>query len=160
MLKPIIIIESATTNTVLSNKTLRTDKAYNLELFIRHFIEYFNFYDSFDFKHNIPKALEMMHPSLADYYKNDVLTSSFKKQIESLDTYTITNIKKVSHKEESGKIKCTISYSRKMIEVKNNRNHYQLFFIAEIIIEELKKGRSKEFPYGLKIIDFSLEKVL
>ena len=152
--KPPIILRYTTD----SIKAVETNGAQNgivlddVKIFAEHFIRLFNLYDSFSLEDKIPRALSMMDSSLQDIVTNDLLDDKFLSNVINSSIKTRTNIQEISLEKSNSNYIGYVVYERLLSSLDSNVES-RLLIRTELVIEELPK-RSKEYPYGLKVMKY------
>jgi len=152
--KPPLVIRT-TPHTMTVNENYQTNNGitnYDIDLFVRHFIQRLNFYDSFALEQAIPQALNMMTTSLRNYYKHDVCQPEFLRKLIDSQTKTKTDIKEIDFNNNNGQITVTAIYKREIIKYDSNKKAEKMFR-AEMVIKKLD-ARTKKYPYGMQVSHF------
>jgi hypothetical protein len=155
---PVLIRETAhdifyTENYVADTKV----NEFDIKLFVKHFVEKINLFDTYSLEKNLPDALNMMTPSLRASYKSKVIPDGVLRDVLELNTRSNIHINSYSIQQKSKFIQVSLIYNREIIPLDSANTSVQPLR-AEIIIEVLDK-RSKDYPYGLRIKAFQEFKV-
>ena len=157
--KPPLVIRYTSSDVIVEkgfeNNTSISD--FDVKLFIKHFLEKVNLFDSYAISNNLPEALNMMSPKLRSYYKTSVVTDSILKEVINLGTKSYINIQDTTIDQKNDHISVTVIYNREIIPFDSEQSEI-IPLRAEIVIEVLEQ-RSEKYPYGLRILKFKEFKI-
>ena len=146
---PLVIRESMTDIQVVDAESSQLNE-FDVEIFIRHFTQHLNLYDSYAIN-NAPLALNMMEPELRSRFLKDVLNSEIVEQIISTKTTTSTEFNEISFQQQGDVIKCVVIYTRK------RQSFVQSDLADKVIRLDLIVSitdRTKDMPYGLLVKEY------
>lgn len=121
-------------------------------IFAEHFIHLMNVHDSFTLEDKLPRALAMMDQPLQHHINTTLLTNDFLKTVLASNIKTRTTIKEVSLERFDSKFVGNVVYERYLSSLDSNAE-MKLLIKTELVIENLGK-RTKDYPYGLKILKY------
>jgi hypothetical protein len=155
--KPIVILESDLYAKVIDLDRYQQADHLTIENFTSAFIRHLNLFDSFKLEEFAPIALNMMGPDLQRFYKDKVFTRERVQTIIDKGVNTKTTIKKIEFKKiEASVIPVNISFSRHLTYTLSPKTPVQkINFSGTLILQKLPK-RTRDFPYGLKIISYEV----
>ena len=129
---------------------------YDVEIFLRHFVNNLNLYDSYKLN-DAYLALNMMNAKLQHQFISDVFQKEQIEEIKSKKVTTNTTYQEISFEQQGDKIKCVVVYTRER----------QSFLKKEIpnkvirldLMLTILESRTKNMPYGLLVEEYKRTKL-
>ena len=153
---PIVIRESLDKIEFMDVNSSKLNE-YDVEIFIRHFVDNFNLYDSYKIK-DLNKSLSMMEDDLQQKFIRDVFTQQAIEKISQLNATTETEIQEISFEQQAESIKCVVIYTRKQ-EFFNTQSTKSHPIRLDLIIS-IQDKRTKNNPYGLLLSQIKRTKLV
>ena len=153
---PLVIRESLTDIEMIDIKSSQLNE-YDVEIFLRHFINNLNLYDSYKID-DAYLALNMMDDSLSNRFINDVFKKGAVESIKNMKATTTTKFQEISFEQQGNdRIKATVVYTRTQdfFHSKESKDHV----IRLDIMATILKGRTKNNPYGMLVSEYKRTKL-
>jgi len=153
---PLVIRESLTDIELIDIKSSQLNE-YDVEIFLRHFINNLNLYDSYKID-DAYLSLNMMDESLRNRFLNDVFKQGAIQSIKNMKATTTTTFQEISFEQQgSNQLKATVIYTRTQdfFHSKETKDHV----IRLDIMATILKGRSKHNPYGMVVSEYKRTKL-
>jgi len=157
--KPPLVIRYMNSNVILEENytnALRITE-FDINLFVKHFIEKINLFDSFALEKNLPEALNMMAPSFRSTYQTTAISDEILRQVVELNTRSTVTIRSISYEEKGTSIHVSLLYDKEVIAFQNKGNDV-MPLRAVLVLEKLEE-RTKMYPYGIRVKAFQEFKV-
>lgn len=152
--KPPLIIRYTPSEAIVDSSFKNNTEitTFDIELFVRHFLEKMNLFDSFSLSKNLPIGLNMMSPDLRSYYQSQVIDDDTLKKIINLGTNSDIEIEDTRIENKGEYINVDVVFTRSIMDF-TQKKQQNLPLKATLVLEVLPE-RTTDYPYGIRVKKF------